>query len=92
MGVVKVHPNLSSLPKGIPLKLDGGRPHTPPGAKAAEPLSSTAKCYAGNVIQEKEANNNIINSLSMKKTNHFNYVVTFRSECSGTGYYCDEKW
>ena len=29
MGVVKVHPNLSSLPKGIPLKLDGGRPHTP---------------------------------------------------------------
>ena len=30
-------------------------------------MSSTAKCYAGNVIQEKEANNNIINSLSMKK-------------------------
>ena len=29
MGVVKVHPNLSSLPKGIPLKLDGGRPHNP---------------------------------------------------------------
>ena len=43
-------------------------------------------------IAARAIHNTKATRISSRKTNNFHYVVTFRSECSGTGYYCDEKW
>ena len=40
---------------------------SPHGAKAAEPLSPTAKCFAGNVIEEKEVNKDYAHFIQNKR-------------------------